>query len=134
MKGKWKVMNDCSGGEVSCRICRIRNIEEGEHTGNYEFMNRVYDNPINAELAAATFNQKEQFVMFIHATLTADNCSYVTWIKYNVDPESAVEIVTIIYSGGQRTRINVTANSLGAIYKEIGAEVYGDGAFGRIKN
>ena len=40
--------------------------------------------------------------------------------------------MTIHYYGGGIARINVTINSCGAIYEEIGAEVYGSGAVGRM--
>ena len=41
--------------------------------------------------------------------------------------------MTIHYFGGTAARVNVTYNSSGAIYREIGAEVYGSGAAGRMR-
>lgn len=45
-------------------------------------------------------------------------------------PLEGGEVVEIEYESGYMVRINVTANSLGAILHEIVAEVYGPGAYG----
>lgn len=44
------------------------------------------------------------------------------------------EYVRIAYRGGESVYINVTINSLGAIHKEMVREVYGSGAFGKVKS
>lgn len=45
-------------------------------------------------------------------------------------PQRGDETVEVEYYSGYMARINVTANSLGAILHEIVAEVYGPGALG----
>lgn len=61
------------------------------------------------------------------------------------DPESGVasadyvkagvsEYVQITYRSGESVYVNVTINSIGAIHKEMVSEVYGSGAFGKVKS
>ena len=72
------------------------------------------------------------FVRNISTVLAEDPRSGVEYIEYDGDFPGGLEVVTIHYYGGGVARINVTINSSGAIYREIGAEVYGDGAMGRM--
>lgn len=44
------------------------------------------------------------------------------------------EYVQITYRDGESVYINVTINSLGTIHEEMVSEVYGSGAFGRVKS
>ena len=75
---------------------------------------------------------KQGFVKRVKLALIADPRSNVEDIEYISNYEkSRLEVVEIKYQGGGNARINVTANSLGAIFREIGAEVYGAGAVGR---
>ena len=75
---------------------------------------------------------KQGFVKRVKLALIADPRSNVEDIEYISNYEkSRLEVVEIKYKGGGKARINVTANSLGAIFREIGAEVYGAGAVGR---
>lgn len=76
--------------------------------------------------------RKRDFVRNISTVLAEDPRSGVEYIEYDGDFSGGLEIVTIHYHGGGIARINVTINSSGAIYREIGAEVYGDGAMGRM--
>lgn len=75
--------------------------------------------------------RKADFVAKPSTVLAEEPRSGVEYIEYDKDFE-ALEVVTIHYYGGGIARINVTFNSCGAIYREIGAEVYGEGAVGRI--
>ena len=75
---------------------------------------------------------KQGFVKRIKLVLIANPRSGVEDIEYISNYEnSRLEVVEIKYQGGGKAKINVTANSLGAIFREIGAEVYGAGATGR---
>lgn len=76
--------------------------------------------------------RKADFVAKLSTVLAEEPRSGVEYIEYDGGSGGGFEIVTIHYYGGGITRINVTINSCGAIYKEIGAEVYGEGAVGRI--
>ena len=76
--------------------------------------------------------RKREFVRNISTVLAEDPRSGVEYIEYDGDFPGGLEVVTIHYYGGGIARINVTINSSGAIYREIGAEVYGDGAMGRM--
>ena len=68
----------------------------------------------------------------LSTVLAEEPRSGVEYIEYDGGSGGGLEVVTIHYYGGEIARINVTINSCGAIYKEIGAEVYGVGAVGRM--
>lgn len=70
---------------------------------------------------------KRQWCDMIWGLLANDPRNRVERIDYTDGPEEVVEVRK--YSG-YTARINVTANSLGAILHEIVAEVYGPGALG----
>ena len=74
--------------------------------------------------------RKADFVAKLSTVLAEEPRSGVEYIEYDRDPRG-LEVVTIHYYGGGIARINVSLNSCGAIYREIGAEVYGNGAAGR---
>lgn len=76
--------------------------------------------------------RKADFVAKLSTVLAEEPRSGVEYIEYD-GALGGLEVVTIHYYGGGITRINVTFNSCGAIYREIGAEVYGNGAAGRIE-
>ena len=76
--------------------------------------------------------RKADFVAKLSTVLAEEPRSGVEYIEYDGNFKGGLEVVTIHYYGGDIARINVTINSCGAIYKEIGAEVYGDGAAGRM--
>ena len=80
---------------------------------------------------ADELRRKADFVAKLSAVLAEEPRSGVEYIEYDKDSKG-LEVVTIHYYGGGIARINVTINSCGAIYKEIGAEVYGNGAAGRM--
>lgn len=81
---------------------------------------------------ADELRRKADFVAKLSAVLAEEPGSGVEYIEYDGGSGGGFEIVTIHYYGGGIARINVTINSCGAIYKEIGAEVYGEGAAGRM--
>lgn len=76
--------------------------------------------------------RKRDFVRNISTVLAEDPRSGVEYIDYDENFEGRSEVVAIHYSGGTVARINVTDISSGEIYREIGAEVYGSGAAGRM--
>ena len=71
---------------------------------------------------------KKGYTEQLEALLMADDRSEVISCKYDKKP--GLESVEIVYKGGYTVRINVTANSLGAILKEVAKEVYSNGAIG----
>ncbi len=72
---------------------------------------------------------KKEFTKQLENLLVFDNDrNDVESCKYDRKPN--LEVVEIKYRGGYTVRINVTANSQGAILKEVAREVYGDGAMG----
>lgn len=75
---------------------------------------------------------KERAVHDIAEVLKKDPDSEVTSADYV--KAGASEYVRIAYRGGESVYINVTINSLGAINKEMVREVYGSGAFGKVKS
>lgn len=79
---------------------------------------------------AKMYADKYEFVKRTELALRFDKRSDVAHIDYVGNQYS--EIVTITYINGEEAKINVHGNSCGAIFREIAAEVYGDGAFGRI--
>lgn len=77
------------------------------------------------------FKEKEQFVEAMEKALLLDKYNGVESCKYyNCE---IWEFIRIDYKGGYTVDINTSANSNGANAKEIIAEVYGDGAVGRMK-
>lgn len=75
---------------------------------------------------------KERHVKEIGELMAKDPDSGVESADYV--KAGASEYVKIAYRGGESVYINVTINSLGAIHKEMVSEVYGSGAFGRVKS
>lgn len=75
---------------------------------------------------------KYKYTEMLEALLLEDERSHVENCVYMgpIEPDRS-ELVIINYKGGARAVINVTANSLGAIMKEVAREVYGGGAHGR---
>ena len=74
---------------------------------------------------------KTEFTQMLEDVLRADDRSQVNSCTYsNENGFDRTEYVTIKFKGGYTVKINVTANSLGAIMKEVAAEVYGNGATG----
>ena len=74
---------------------------------------------------------KKRWCSEVLGLLAKDERNNVVRITYSDrDPLEGGEVVEIEYESGYMARINVTANSLGAILHEIVAEVYGPGALG----
>lgn len=79
------------------------------------------------------YKEKRDFVKALEKAILSDSCSYVKSIDYDYRKnELPREIITITYKNDRTARINVDINSNGANAKEIIAEVYGDGAIGRM--
>ncbi len=76
--------------------------------------------------------RKADFVAKLSTVLAEEPGSGVEYIEYDRDFE-ALEVVTIHYYESGAARIDVTDVSCGEIFEEIGAEVYGEGAAGRIR-
>lgn len=72
---------------------------------------------------------KRGFVQMVKDVLTTDHRSGVEDITY--DKEGGMEFIYIVFNGGGRVKINVTCNSNGANFMEIGRAVYGEGAIGQ---
>ena len=77
-------------------------------------------------------SRKRDFVRNISTVLAEEPRSGVEYIEYDGDFQGRFEVVTIHYCRGGVSRISVTDISSGEIYREIGAEVYGNGAAGRM--
>lgn len=74
---------------------------------------------------------KKRWCSMILGLLANDPRNKVKRITYTDRyPLEGGEVVEIEYESGYMARINVSANSLGAILHEIVAEVYGPGAYG----
>lgn len=77
------------------------------------------------------YKEKEKFVNALEQTLLLDKYNGVESCKYYKCENW--EFVRIEFAGGYAVDINTSANSSGANAKEIIAEVYGNGAVGRMK-
>lgn len=75
------------------------------------------------------YQKKEAFVKWVKLALIADERSNIADITYQRN-EQGLEIVTVEFVGGGLRRINVTGNSNGANFMEIGRAVYEGGAKG----
>lgn len=71
---------------------------------------------------------KKAYTEIIEKLLLEDERSEVKSCSYRSN--SYIEVVEIVFRGGNMVRINVSANSLGAILHEVCREVYGSGATG----
>lgn len=81
-----------------------------------------------------TFDGKAEFVKAVADLLRKEPRCGVVDIRYERNFQNKnIEVIEIAYLGGHVSRVNVTHNSNGATLKEIVAEVYGEGAFGRFK-
>lgn len=79
------------------------------------------------------YKEKRDFVKALEKAILSDSHSYVKSIDYDYrENESPREIVTITYKNDRTVKINVDINSNGANAKEIIAEIYGNGATGRM--
>lgn len=72
---------------------------------------------------------KEIWTTMVGSVLFFDGRSGVEECTYR-KTDDGEEVVEVRYDNGNVAKINVTANSLGAIFREIAAEVYGSGAVG----
>lgn len=77
------------------------------------------------------YKEKENFIKEVETALMADPRSNVEQILYQRN-EQGLEIVTVEFIGGGFRKINVTGNSNGANFMEIGRAVYEGGARGEI--
>lgn len=76
---------------------------------------------------------KAEFVRKVSELLKREPGSGVEGIKY-ICKNTGMEAVEISYRGGGKAAINVSCNSNGATLKEIVMEVYGGGAYGKIRD
>ena len=67
--------------------------------------------------------EKRNYIARLSLLLSSDYRSEVEKVQYA--PEGYDEYVEITFRGGHVVRVDVTADSCGAIYKEIGQAVYG---------
>ena len=75
---------------------------------------------------------KKTWTEEIGKLLKTDPRSEVEYCEY-LQPdikEAPEEVVRVMFRGGHWRDINVSCNSLGAIFQEIAREVYGSGAYG----
>ncbi len=71
---------------------------------------------------------KKAYTEIIEKMLLEDERSEVKSCSYRSN--SHIEVVEIVFRGGNMVSINVSADSLGAILQEVCREVYGSGATG----
>ena len=77
-----------------------------------------------AELEAM-YRRKEEFLSRLQLTFTFDPRSGVKRLKYHRDFNGYPEVVEIKFDSGYSRYINVTGNSDGANYRQIGNVIYG---------
>lgn len=77
------------------------------------------------------YQKKEAFVKWVKLALIADERSNIADITYQRN-EQGLEIIMVLFKLGGFRRINVTGNSNGANYMEIGRAVYEGGAKGEM--
>ena len=83
--------------------------------------------------AGKEFNEKRTFIHAMRDALRLDPRSGVRDIELIEDEERKMEIIIILFRGGHTVRINTTMNSNGSNAMEIMREVYGTGAFARMR-
>lgn len=69
------------------------------------------------------YEEKSHFVMRLGLLLSVDPRSGVEKIRYKIEGEE--EYAEVTFDGGNCVAVRITADSLGAIYKDVGKAVYG---------
>ena len=67
--------------------------------------------------------EKRNYIARLSLLISSDYRSGVSRIKYTRDLED--EYAEVTYEGGHVVAVNITGDSLGAIYKDVGRAVYG---------
>lgn len=60
MKGKWKVTMNPMSPDKKYGVCRIKDINKVEHSGNREYSENWYENRKDAEREAEMRNKEER--------------------------------------------------------------------------
>lgn len=71
----------------------------------------------------AITEEKRNYIARLSLLLSADYRSEVEKVRYA--PEGYDEYAEITFRGGNVVAVNITGDSCGGIYKDIGAAVYG---------
>lgn len=66
--------------------------------------------------------EKRNYIVRLSLLISSDYRSGVEQIKYTHDKED--EYAEITFEGGHTVAVNITGDSLGAIYKDVGKVVY----------
>lgn len=69
------------------------------------------------------YEEKKNYIVRLSLLLSSDYRSEVESIKYVRDGEE--EYAEVTFRGGHMVAANITGNSCGAIYKDVGKVVYG---------
>ena len=74
-------------------------------------------------MSRRTYEDKRNYITRLSLLLTSDYRSEVESVKYVRDGED--EYAEVTFAGGHVVAANISGNSCGAIYKEVGRAVYG---------
>lgn len=107
------------------QVRRITKALEGQRCASKEEIIRRWKN------MEQIYQKKEAFVTRVKLALIADERSNIADITYQRN-EQGLEIIMVLFKLGGFRRINVTGNSNGANFMEIGRAVYEGGARGEI--
>ncbi len=124
MKSRWIVKTTYRDGKKCYQPYRLKDIRKEDHPDNREVW-RTYGEETDARDVAGSMNLKRDFVTNLSTTLAEEPMSEVECIGYDVEPETGAENVYIKFYDGYCAKIDVIGDDCGAIYRKVGAKVYG---------
>lgn len=74
-------------------------------------------------MSRRTYEEKRNYITRLSLLLTSDYRSDVESVRYVRDGED--EYAEVTFTGGHVVAVNITGDSCGAIYKDVGKVVYG---------
>lgn len=85
---------------------------------------------ITAAELKAMFNRKNEYLKQLQLVFMSDPRSGVKSLEYHRDFNGYPEVVEVMFNSGHSRYINVTGNSNGANYRQIGNVIYGGEVIG----
>lgn len=124
MKSRWIVKVMSKDSKKRYQPYRLKDIRKEDHPDNREVW-RSYSEETAARDVAGSMNLKRDFVMNLSTALAEEPMSKVECIEYDVDPSIGAEDIYIRFYDGYCAKIDVIGDDCGAIYRKVGAKVYG---------
>lgn len=120
MKSIWNVSsNPMLGDEKRYQVYRNIDVEAVDHSGNREYMEKLFDTEEEAQHIAEMYNEKRSFVCEFGELLEEYDVEGIKKLAYEIDLGSKTEIATITFKNGYKKDVDVTGCSLRAIISSV---------------